>query len=298
MNPRDVSLNAHEQLEILAEIIKSSNIPPDVVIHFIRQNGIVPDWGDVALPRGRTVNQCSNWFYSVINQPGPPGPASGHGHGHIRSQSLQGPIQTSSLKRPFSPDQPSFAGGRLLVPKPPMSTIGNILNQQPEPPKKKRGRPTNAEKAARSQQEFLHGQPLLPPSRRIPPLASGSSNSAVAPGRPASVDMETRRPQQQFNEPHEAAPGPSYPVPDDMRAHPKATQQHTDSLAPTFKHPSHDTREAISSLDAINDTTTDYTSFGLAYIGTSLFLSSRVGSLYISFVGFSRNTYDWMALMS
>ena len=53
MNPRDVSFNAHEQLEILAEIIKSSNIPPDMVIHFIRQNGIVPDWGDVALPRGR-----------------------------------------------------------------------------------------------------------------------------------------------------------------------------------------------------------------------------------------------------
>ncbi|KAG9957437.1 hypothetical protein KCU78_g24676, partial [Aureobasidium melanogenum] len=51
MNPRDVSFNAHEQLEILAEIIKSSNIPPDMVIHFIRQNGIVPDWGDVALPR-------------------------------------------------------------------------------------------------------------------------------------------------------------------------------------------------------------------------------------------------------
>ncbi|KAG9680434.1 hypothetical protein KCU81_g1909, partial [Aureobasidium melanogenum] len=250
MNPRDVSFNAHEQLEILAEIIKSSNIPPDVVIHFIRQNGIVPDWGDVALPRGRTVNQCSNWFYNVVNQPGPSGPASGHGHGHIRSQSLQGPIQASSLKRPFSPDQPSFAGGRLLVPKPPMSTIGNILNQPPEPPKKKRGRPTNAEKAARSQQELLHGQPLLPPSRRVPPLASGSSSSAVAPGplsaaahaaqaamlpqirdephsaeesetstskkkrgRPSSIDVGTLRPQQQYSEPHEAAPGPSYPGP-------------------------------------------------------------------------------------
>lgn len=187
-----------------------------------------------------------------MNQPGPSGPASGHGHGHIRSQSLQGPIQTSSLKRPFSPDQPSFAGGRMLVPKPPMSNIGNILNQQPEPPKKKRGRPTNAEKAARSQQELLHGQPLLPPSRRIPPLTSGgsSSSSAVASAplsvaahaaqaamlpqirdephsaeesetvsskkirdRPSSVDLETRRPQQQYSEYHEAATGPSYPGP-------------------------------------------------------------------------------------
>jgi len=52
MNPRDVSFNAHEQLEILAEIIKSSNIHPDAVAHFIRQNGINPVWGDVALPRG------------------------------------------------------------------------------------------------------------------------------------------------------------------------------------------------------------------------------------------------------
>lgn len=137
------------------------------------------------------------------------------------------------------------------MPKPPMSTIGNILNQQPEPPKKKRGRPTNAEKAARSQQELLHGQPLLPPSRRIPPLTSGgSSSSAVASAplsvaahaaqaamlpqirdephsaeesetvsskkirdRPSSVDLETRRPQQQYSEYHEAATGPSYPGP-------------------------------------------------------------------------------------
>ncbi|KAI4725067.1 hypothetical protein E4T49_07181 [Aureobasidium sp. EXF-10728] len=246
MNPRDVSFNAHEQLEILAEIIKSSNIHPDVVVHFIRQNGIIPVWGDVALPRGRTVNQCSNWFYSVMNQPGPSGPASGH----HRSQSLQGPVPASSLKRPFSPDQHSFAGGRLLVPKPPMSTIGNILNQQPEPPKKKRGRPTNAEKAARSQLELLHGQPLPPPSRRIPPLASASSSGAIAPGpisiaahaaqaamtpqirdqphsagesetssgkkkrgRPSSTERETRRSQQAYGEPQEAAPGPSHSGP-------------------------------------------------------------------------------------
>lgn len=52
MNPRDVSFNAHEQLEILAEIIKSSNIHPDVLVQFIRQHGINPDWGNVALPRG------------------------------------------------------------------------------------------------------------------------------------------------------------------------------------------------------------------------------------------------------
>ncbi|KAI4765588.1 hypothetical protein E4T44_14610, partial [Aureobasidium sp. EXF-8845] len=182
MNPRDASFNAHEQLEILAEIIKSSNIHPDVVVHFIRQNSIIPDWGNVAYPRGRTPNQCSNWFYSIIN---PPGPSSGPASGHIRSQSLQGPVPASAMKRPFSPDQPSFAGGRVLVPKPPMSTIGTVLNQQVEPPKKKRGRPTNAEKAARSQQELLHGQPLQPP-RRAPPLVSSSSSGAVAPG-PLSI---------------------------------------------------------------------------------------------------------------
>jgi hypothetical protein len=89
------------------------------------------------------------------------------------------------MKRPFSPDQPSFAGGRVLVPKPPMSTIGTVLNQQVEPPKKKRGRPTNAEKAARSQQELLHGQPLQPP-RRAPLLVSSSSSGVVAPG-PLSI---------------------------------------------------------------------------------------------------------------
>ncbi|THX29125.1 hypothetical protein D6C97_04728 [Aureobasidium pullulans] len=243
MNPRDVSFNAHEQLEILAEIIKSSNIHPDVLVQFIRQHGINPDWGNVALPRGRTVNQCNNWFYSVMNQPGPSGPASGH----MRSQSLQGPVPASSLKRPFSPEQHSFAGGRLLVPKPPMSTIGNILNQPPEPPKKKRGRPTNAEKAARTQQELAHGQSFRPPER-APPIAS-SSSSAVAPGpssiathaaqiamtpqirdqpvsagesesssskkrgRPSNVEKETRRLQQEYGEPPEVASGPNRPGP-------------------------------------------------------------------------------------
>ena len=177
-----------------------------------------------------------------MNQPGPSGPSSGPASGHNRSQSLQGPVPASSLKRPFSPDQPSFAGGRLLVPKPPMSTIGNILNQQTEPPKKKRGRPTNAEKAARSQQELLHGQPLQPP-RRVPTLASSSSTGAVAPAplsiaaqaaqaamtpqirerpasagdpetssgkqkrdRPSSIDRGTRPLQQEYGEP----PRPSH----------------------------------------------------------------------------------------
>jgi hypothetical protein len=72
------------------------------------------------------------------------------------------------------------------VPKPPMSTIGNVLNQQVEPPKKKRGRPTNAEKAARSQQELSHGQPLQPSIRAPPPLTSSSSSGAIASG-PLSI---------------------------------------------------------------------------------------------------------------
>lgn len=98
----------------------------------------------------------------------------------MRSQSLQGPGPSSVLKRPFSPEQPSFAGGRLLVPKPPMSTIGNILNEPIEPPKKKRGRPTNAEKAARSQQEQIRGQPA-PPPKRVLPIASSSNTFAPGP---------------------------------------------------------------------------------------------------------------------
>lgn len=133
------------------------------------------------------------------------------------------------------------------MPKPPMSTIGNILNQPPEPPKKKRGRPTNAEKAARTQQELAHGQSFRPPER-APPIAS-SSSSAVAPGplsiathaaqiamtpqirdqpvsaggsesssskkrgRPSNVEKETRRLQQEYGEPPEVASGPNRPGP-------------------------------------------------------------------------------------
>jgi hypothetical protein len=52
MNPQDVNFNSHEQLEILAEVIKSSNVHPGVLVQFIRQYGINPNWGDVALPRG------------------------------------------------------------------------------------------------------------------------------------------------------------------------------------------------------------------------------------------------------
>ncbi|KAI5197648.1 hypothetical protein E4T39_07206 [Aureobasidium subglaciale] len=241
MNPRDVSFNAHEQLEILAEIIKSSNIHPDELILLIRQQGINPVWGDVALPRGRTLNQCIMWFNSIMNQPGPFRPASGHN----KSQSLQGPVPASSLKRPFSPNQPPFAGGRPLVPKPPMSTIGTLLNRPPEPPKKKRGRPTNAEKAARTQQEFAHG-PLLPPPRHASTIAGSSEDNTTAPGplsvathaaqaalspqgrdqpfsaggsdtssgkkkrgRPSNIDKEARRSEQEHNKSQEIAPGPS-----------------------------------------------------------------------------------------
>ena len=62
-----------------------------------------------------------------------------------------------------------------------MSSIGNILNQPTEPPKKKRGRPSNAEKAARREQEITRGQ-LIPPQTREPPIASGSGSSTAGPG--------------------------------------------------------------------------------------------------------------------
>jgi hypothetical protein len=67
-----------------------------------------------------------------------------------------------------------------------MSAIDTILNQPTEPPKKKRGRPTNAEKAARTQQDLTHPH-LLPPSQRPLPTATGSSsNNAITPS-PLSI---------------------------------------------------------------------------------------------------------------
>lgn len=47
---------AHEltdfQLELLTEVIRQSRIPPEILIAFINNNGIIPNWGDMLLPRG------------------------------------------------------------------------------------------------------------------------------------------------------------------------------------------------------------------------------------------------------
>ena len=62
MNPRDVNLNAYEQVEVLAEIIKAGNVHPELIFQFIRTHGIQPDWGNVALPRGLSCAYAM-WLY-------------------------------------------------------------------------------------------------------------------------------------------------------------------------------------------------------------------------------------------
>ncbi|GAB7351289.1 hypothetical protein MBLNU459_g1706t1 [Dothideomycetes sp. NU459] len=170
MNYQEPPWTMNEKVELLTEAIKAVN--PELLIEFIRRHGIQPNWGDVALPRGRTANQCQRVFNSMLN--------AGFSPGMVRSASVREAGPSSLMKRPLAPEM-TFSGGRPLQPRPQIASIDTILNEPSEPPRKKRGRPTKEEAESRRQAASARGESYPPPRRERPAsIVAGPSAAAAA----------------------------------------------------------------------------------------------------------------------
>lgn len=216
----------HLQKFLLAEILKASALTPSTLLTVITTNGIQPRWEDMPLPQSQYHDQqgylglvlCQTATLSLSSAPGPASVQDANQTSArslnsckaaytelLRTQPQTGTVTphiapTSTLKRPFQPDNQYVVGGREIRPKP--SGVSATFGQSPGSaneglPRRKRGRPTKKEQQARA--DAQRGMSSAPPSQlqvmTPTPLSTGSGS--VAPqidGGPLSGPVEEMRP--------------------------------------------------------------------------------------------------------
>lgn len=182
-DPRNPPWNPYEKVELLTEIIKAANVAPDALLHLVRSLP-QPQWNDLPLPRGRTVNQAQAVYFQMTQPSAQPS--------LIRSGSFGGSSRlpdTHSGKRPFPSEGPTSAPPMAsrypdIQPKP--VGIGSVMsaNSLEEPPKKKRGRPPKAETELRREAARIRGEPY--PAQKRPNMAAAAAISATAAAQSSS----------------------------------------------------------------------------------------------------------------
>ncbi|KZF22594.1 hypothetical protein L228DRAFT_246926 [Xylona heveae TC161] len=175
----------HEKKRLLAEIIKASSVAPDSLLSFIKENGLKPAWNQVALPGGRSVEDCQIIFRELLKQE--------------HSTPLDSATRSVAKKRTLSVVEASTPAGRALQPRPPLSTasepaarVGATKASEEGLPKRKRGRPSKADIQARAEAAAARGEPL-PPTKTSKPKSTPSTPSATPGkrkrGRPSKADV-------------------------------------------------------------------------------------------------------------
>ncbi|KAK3706515.1 hypothetical protein LTR37_012725 [Vermiconidia calcicola] len=173
----------YEKNYLLCEILKAASPSPVILLNVVNSLGIEPNWGEIALPPGRTVNQCAGVFQE-LRRTGPGAQPMSIVPGAIGPQTPSPMSAPLTLKRAF-PFESTFSTGREIRPKP--VPIGNTYGQPPaieHPPKKKRGRPTKAEARAKAE---AHGvSPEAGPAPRQQVVGGAVSGPPPPPPAPSS----------------------------------------------------------------------------------------------------------------
>ncbi|KAJ5584042.1 uncharacterized protein N7459_003842 [Penicillium hispanicum] len=208
-NPPDRPWTEEEKYFLLSEILKKAGIPSSYLVRMVNDFRIIPNWGDIPLPPGRSLNACKLAFFHMQHQPAhpsaPPAPAptvapaaapatapTAATAALIARPEMPGtpaPIDPTLRKRPLYPADKPIAP-RAIQPRPPASTAsyssesGASAQLSPrqdsmaaganEPPRK-RGRPSKAETERRRAAAQARGETYPPPRRmgsgrlKIPP---------------------------------------------------------------------------------------------------------------------------------
>ncbi|KAJ5081353.1 hypothetical protein NUU61_009617 [Penicillium alfredii] len=207
-NPPDRPWTEEERYTLLTEILKKAGIPSSHLVRMIRDFRIAPNWGDIPLPSGRSLNSCQLAFYHMCQQPAhpPTHPASFPPRLDVTGPPAP-PMDPSALrKRPLYPsDKPALAP-RALQPRPSASTVSYSsasgasvqlsprLESSNEPPRK-RGRPSKAETERRKAVAEARGETYPPPRRsnsgplKIPPSPTSPATAASAGTVPSPAPL-------------------------------------------------------------------------------------------------------------
>ncbi|KAH8602333.1 hypothetical protein B0O99DRAFT_680464 [Bisporella sp. PMI_857] len=161
---------------VLAEIIKTSQVPLHNLLGLLSDSNAQPQWNHIFLPSGRNLQSCIDAFerlrshhHANISPPfqSSPGPAKRK----TAPDSFDSTAATPPFKRPHSGAE-SNASTRNIQPKPisaasPQS-FPPIVSGSHQAQPKKRGRPSKAEIEARNAQALARGE-ILPPLKTPTP---------------------------------------------------------------------------------------------------------------------------------
>ncbi|OQE31997.1 hypothetical protein PENSTE_c001G02741 [Penicillium steckii] len=213
-NQPDSPWTEEEKYALLTEILKKAGIPSNCLVRIINDLRISPNWDNIPLPHGRSLNSCKLAFFHMT-QPNAPGPSQ-----------AQAPTQA-----PRPPPPPTSAGPPPLAgpPPPPPAPTPPILSTTPRPIQQHH----QSQHHQVSHHQDLRKRPLdhpkPPPAPRAiqpKPPASNASYSSESPaplsprwssigpggepprkrGRPSKAETERRRAAAQ-------ARGETYPPP-------------------------------------------------------------------------------------
>ncbi|KAF1990592.1 hypothetical protein K402DRAFT_199635 [Aulographum hederae CBS 113979] len=199
-SPRD-GWHDSEKVYLLAEIIKTSNVRPEILLRFLLENQIEPDWYRTALPRDRHLLSCQDAYRELLTRLGigqhhpPPGPSSPYPQGPQGPTTLQRSRAPDFAQGPGRPLQPKSTSLSYAAHPSPTSPYPASQLAPPEMTKRKRGRPTKATQQARSEAAAR--------AHREGEYSSMPGPTAGPAGAPHPGTMQLPLPR--------AEPGPSYP---------------------------------------------------------------------------------------
>ncbi|PLB51823.1 hypothetical protein P170DRAFT_348341 [Aspergillus steynii IBT 23096] len=202
-NPPERPWTEEEKYTLLTEILKKAGFPSSHLVKMIRDFNISPNWADIPLPPGRSMNSCQMAFVNMVQHvqasvnPGMgPFPLPRHEASLPPAPSFEG---GNVRKRPLFPADKPMRAPRAIQPRPAGASTASLSSEsgasalvspgaesvaaRGEPPRK-RGRPSKAESERRKAAAEARGETYPPPRR------SGSSKIKIpsAPTSPAGVE--------------------------------------------------------------------------------------------------------------
>ncbi|APA10424.1 predicted protein [Sclerotinia sclerotiorum 1980 UF-70] len=189
----EMPFTEQEQRFLLAEVIKTSSIPPEKLLVILNESNVNPNWLLMQVPQGRNLASCINTFESLAGrnsnnltpQLPPPqflsggSPSLQNKRKSVSDLELTG-VDSSRKRR--TPGLDVVSAQRNIQPKPaangsPISFASPFVGQGP----KKRGRPSKNDLKLRQAEEIARGEILgsleVPKNSINSPIASGGDIS-------------------------------------------------------------------------------------------------------------------------
>ncbi|OBT62108.1 hypothetical protein VE03_09001 [Pseudogymnoascus sp. 23342-1-I1] len=220
----------YEQRFLLAEILKTSNIPVDALLSVLKEQHFDPNWEDVGLPAGRNVKSCATELANLSSS------LSGDSNPDSAKQNSRGVKRTLSANAFYGPATPAKA--REIKPKPAAASNGAdkpVASTPATGSARKRGRPSNAELAQRAKgaSELGEAEKGVSAAKRKS-MSDQSVGDAPASGSEPPAKRGRGRP-----------PKNKAPVPNPDVEESKPSEETTDVTAPAEPEPEPEVKDDI-----------------------------------------------------